>query len=455
MGHSSRVVAPLSAALVLALFGLACGQEVVQPHLFLITADALRADHTSLFGYSRTTTPNLDAFAGEAHRFPQAITLVPKTGPSFATHWTGLAPAAHRVTSNKFRLPADAPVLAEILKEHGYDTAAFVSNPILSQEKGFARGFDRYETFGKQEGLDELNAAFLAWAGAREWRRPTFVWIHYIDPHGPYTPPARYRDLFVDDALFRADERVIPLDYEVPEGWPPNRVLGAVPAYQRIEDEARAAWYVSQYDAEIRSMDAAFGEVLDFLREHRLYEQSGIFFTSDHGESMGEHDYFFEHGWFVYDATLRVPLVIKAPGRRDARSQDAQVSNLDTLPTLLAMSGIPIPPDLPGRDILAAPETTALLVQNPSTYAQPFFALRTPAHKYLREIESGAEELYLLEEDPAESRNLIADRPQLASRLREQLHRLRAEIDDSSEAAIAVEPSEEERALLERLGYTR
>ena len=109
----------------------------------------------------------------------------------------------------------------------------------------------------------------------------------------PIPPPARYRDLFVGDALFAAELRVIPTEYEVPEGWPQNRVLGAIPVYQQIGDEERVAWYISQYDAEIRYMDDALGEVLDFLRAQGLYEGSGIVFTSDHGESLGEHDYFF------------------------------------------------------------------------------------------------------------------------------------------------------------------
>ena len=134
---------------VLSVLGIAgCAEN--RPHLFLITADTLRADHTSLHGYARDTTPHLETLAADAWVFEQAVTLVPKTGPSFATHFTGLVPERHGVTSNRFALPETAPVLAELLAAAGYATAAFVANPILAPRKGFARGFERYDEFGSR-----------------------------------------------------------------------------------------------------------------------------------------------------------------------------------------------------------------------------------------------------------------------------------------------------------------
>jgi arylsulfatase A-like enzyme len=425
--------------------------------LFLITADTLRADHTSLHGYARRTTPHLEALAADGLAFEQAVTLVPKTGPSFATHFTGLEPGRHGVTSNRFALPETAPVLAELLAAAEYATAAFVANPILAPRKGFGRGFERYEEFGKQDSLEPQLRAFFAWAERHDWSTPTFVWFHTIDPHGPYTPPEALRERFVGDALFEAERRRVPLDYELPDGVPPNRVLGALPRYQRVGDEDRVAWYISQYDAEIVAVDEALGSLLDFLRARELYAPSGIVFTSDHGESLGEHDYYFEHGWFVYDASLRVPLVVKPPGAPPGgtRRIEAQVSNLDTLPTLLAMAGAAPPAGLAGSNLLAAPPGRALLASNPSTYPQRLFAVRTPQHKYVRELETGDEQLYRLRDDPAEQRDLTAVEVELADALRAEWN---ARMQDAlpaeqGERLEALSPTPDERRQLEHLGY--
>jgi arylsulfatase A-like enzyme len=270
-------------------------------------------------------------------------------------------------------------------------------------------------------------------------------------------------DLFVDDELFRMNPRTVPLEYTPQEGAPVNQILGAVPRYQRLGDENRVAWYVSQYDAEIRFMDDRVGEMLDLLHEVAIFETSGILFTSDHGESLGEHELFFEHGWFAYDSTLRVPLLVKPPGAVSRRVVDAQVSNLDTLPTLLAMAGIPPDPTLPGRDLLDRhlqggrsldpSEPHPLLVRNPNNYPRRFEGVRTPAFKFIRETREGGEELYDLAADPAETRNLVEIRPELAARLRSRLEELRDAEGAEREEMRVVEPSGAELELLRELGY--
>ncbi len=441
----------LLAAVTCVALGCSAGPE--RPHLFLVTADTLRADHLSHAGYPRETSPNLDGFAEEAVVYTQAVTLVPKTAPSFASHFTGQPPGRHGVTTNRGALPAEQPLLAEQLRAHGYATAAFVSNPILSRRKGFDRGFERYEEFPKEGGLDALVESFERFVAGADWRRPHFVWIHFIDPHGPYTPPAALRDLFVGDELFRADDRRVPLDYDPAPGQPVNRVLGAVPRYQQIGREDRVAWYVSQYDAEIRYMDAAFGRVLQALRQRGLHDGSGIVFTSDHGESLGEHDLFFEHGWFAYDASLRVPLLLKPPGRSAARRLDVQVSNLDTAPTLLAMAGVPTPEGLPGRDLLASVEPRPVLAQNPSSYPRRYFALRKGARKLVTSPPREELELYDLERDPGETRNLADREPDLARRMQSELESLRVAEGAPPTPPREVEPTPEEILRLRELGY--
>lgn len=441
---------------LLAAWAAACapaGSAADRPHVVLVTVDTLRPDHLSLNGYARATSPNLDAFAAAAWHYPDASAVLPKTGPSMTTHLSGLPPCEHQVTANRIRIPPEVPLVAEAFSAAGYRTAAFVSNPVLSKPKGYSRGFDVYREFSKEGGLDELNASFLRWAGKKVWEQPTFVWIHYIDPHGPYTPPGDYGALFADDELARGDDRRLPTSYEPLKGWPINYVHGAIPQYQVRDGEDRVAAYVAWYDAEIRYMDDAFGEVLGFLRQEDLYDDAVLVFTADHGESMGEHDYWFEHGWYAYEATARIPMIVKPAGVATGRRIDDQVSNLDTVPTLLAAAGLSPSVELPGASLLTdLPERGPLLIENTSTYPQRFLGVRTARYKYLREERTGAEELYDLAADRAETNNLVDELPDVAESLRRALEDGLAACRARGEA-VEVRPSDERERKLKALGY--
>jgi len=431
----------------------ACTPAPVRPHVILVTVDTLRPDHLSLSGYGRETSPNIDAFAAEALHFPEAVAVLPKTGPSMTTHLSGLAPCEHQVTANRIRIPDEVPLVAELFEAAGYRTAAFVSNPVLSRPKGYARGFRVFKEFTKEGGLDGLNASFLKWARKRAWDRPSFVWIHYIDPHGPYTPPGDYAELFQTDDLARADPRRLPTDYEPLAGWPINYVHGAIPRYQVRGGEDRVAAYVAWYDAEIRYMDAAFAEVLAFLKTEGLFDDATVIFTGDHGESLGEHDYWFEHGWYAYEATARIPMIVKPSGSPAARTIAHQVSNLDTAPTLLAAAGLELPATMPGTSLLGPlAERGPLLIESTSTYPELFFGLRTPQWKFLREARTGREELYDMTADQREETNLVAAHTDVAERMRAELQRQRAACRARGEA-LEIQPGAEAEKRLRALGY--
>jgi arylsulfatase len=440
----------LRTAAGLALALAACGGPPA-PHIVLVSADALRADHLSLFGYPRDTSPRLDAFAREASVFAQAISVIPKTAPSFATAFTGRHPEEHGVRSNFAALPAGIPLLAERLRAAGYRTAAFVSNPALAGTKGFARGFDVYELLPAEGGVARVNQAFLAFA-EEPWERPTFVWLHYIDPHGPYDPPPEHAARFLGDELARAEVRV-PRGYDASGAG--NKVLGAVPRYQqRADGEDRVAAYVARYDAEIRHVDDAFGAVLDALRAQGVLDTAAVVFTSDHGESLGEHDLYFEHGWFAYDTCLRVPLVIKTPGQRAGRRSEAPASNLDLLPTLLGLAGIAAS-DAPGTDLLreSAP-ADPVLVESSDRYPDKFHGARTPRWKYLRRESDGREELYDLAADPGETSDVSESHADARKELADFVTARRAELRGAA-VAPPEEPSidPDTREQLRRLGY--
>jgi arylsulfatase A-like enzyme len=444
-----------------AAIGPGCGESDRPPHVFLVTVDTLRFDHLSMNGYARATSPHVDAFAGGAWRFPDAITPIAKTGPSFTTMFSGLHPTRHGVDTNSIEVPP-VPLLAERLAAAGYQTGAFVSNPVLRPDLGYARGFSRYFVTAQPNGVELVNRFFLAWAETVDWSRPVFVWIHYMDPHGPYVPPERFARAFADDAISRADARTLPLEYERLPGSSASYVLGAIPDYQQQGGDDRVAHYVAAYDAEILYTDAAIGELLDALRARGVLDASALLFTADHGESMGEQDYWFEHGWLCNDASLRIPFLLKPPGVRAGRDVPGSVSTLDVAPTLLALAGVRPEEPLPGRDLATAePGREPIVVVNAATYPDRFMGVRTPDWKYVRRLRlSGPpvapradEELFDLRADPAETRNLVASEPERLAALRAELDRQLAATGPRLPARtlpIAPEVADQLRAL----GYT-
>lgn len=439
-----------------ALAFAACGGRGPTPHIILITSDTLRADHLSVNGYPRATSPALDDFARTAWHFTDAATVIPKTGPAFATLFTGRHPEEHGVRSNFGSIPAGMPVLAERLRSLGYRTAAFVGNPVLRDSMGFARGFEHYEIFDGEhaDAVRAVNVAFLRWA-ALAWDRPTFAWVHYMDPHGPYTPPADLERLFIDDAWARSDARVSLASDPTPSGNP-NKVLGAIPLYQRRDGEDRVAAYVARYDAEIRYVDAAFAEVLQFLRRQDLYDPSVVIFTSDHGESLGEHNYYFEHGWFACEPTLHVPLMIKLPGQVEGRVVSDQVSHLDFLPTLLALVGAPGDPTAHGIDVLARPgaDRPPVLVENSDQYPEKYYGVRGARWKYLVRSSDGAEELYDRRADRAEAHDVAEREPEVLAELRDAFAAALRRAREAAAPPSAAPPDDPQvRERLRALGY--
>jgi arylsulfatase A-like enzyme len=424
------------------------------PHIVFITADALRDDHLSMNGYPRVTSRNIDSFAAGAWNFTDAVTVIPKTTPSFATMFTGWHPEVHGVRSNLETVPPQAPMLAEILRSHGYRTAGFVSNPVLDARWGFGRGFDEYRMFPLQSGMDDMRRAFEEWARL-PWDRPTFVWVHFIDPHGPYTPPPEDSAVFSGDPLDQGKDTA-PIRYEPIKGFDPNKILGAIPTYQVRGNENRVSFYVREYDAEIRYVDRIFGEIISLLRARGLFDSSLVIFASDHGESLGENNYYFEHGWYAYDTSLRIPLLIKEPGQSERRGVDEQVTTLDFFPTILAAAGIENQWPGPGRNLLAPLESgRSALVENSGRYPERYMGLRTSRLKYLRQVPSGREELYDLATDPRETQNRApADAAGLRA-ARELYAKLLGELRETAREAEEGKPGAEHIEDLRRLGYVQ
>jgi arylsulfatase A-like enzyme/Tfp pilus assembly protein PilF len=361
-------------------------QVVTGRPIVLVTVDTLRADRLGSYGSTRGLTPALDRFAQGAARFTAAVTQVPITLPAHATILTGLHPARHGARTNDgFHLAADVPTVAGAIRERGYATAAFIGGYPLQASSGLSRGFDRYDDeFLRKAGAVERPAdavvdSALGWIAERQ-PRPFFVWLHLFDPHSPYTPPPPFA----------------------------------------------AAHAGAPYDGEVAYTDAAIGRFFDRLRQLDLFARSTVIVVADHGESLGEHGE-RTHGTFLYDATMRVPLLVKLPDSAAARLVQDPVETSDLAPTIAAMAGATLGA-VDGRSLLPLiggaagdpdrPAYAESYYQNVLLGWSPLRAVRTRRWKF---IEAPRPELYDLQNDPGEQQNRIADRDALASGLQRAL----------------------------------
>lgn len=315
-----------------------------RPSVILITVDTLRADHLSCYGYQKNTSPNIDQFSKDALLFENCLSHAPVTSSSFASMLSGYFPHETKVFAN-LSLPKEVRILPELLKPYGYKTAAVVSNYALRKKKGWAHKFETYDdTLNVVRHIPERIAEHTTNTSIKLLRQfskdQLFMWIHYQDPHGPYIPPASYNEMFKAPAR---QPRELKLNTKV-SGY------GGIPSYQQLGTNRGYSYYVSQYDGEIRYMDEQFKRLLDVLKEHGLYDDALIIFTSDHGEGMGEHNYYFAHGENLYHNLLHVPLIVKYGKQSTGRRLDF-VQHLDIVPTILKTVGLKTNSSLRGRDL--------------------------------------------------------------------------------------------------------
>src|ERR1700680_262575 len=299
------------------------------PNVILITLDTTRADRMGFLGSKLGLTPNLDPLARQSVVFTHAYSQVPLTTPSHATILTGTYPQFHQVNDFGVALAEDLPYAPYIFRGNGYHTAAFVGSLVLDpatrSAPGFDRGFatydagfhrrrqgeDRYEAIERRGG--EVIGRALEWLNAHP-KGPYFLWVHLYDAHDPYDPPEPYKTKYA----------------------------------------------AAPYDGEIAYVDAAVGKFVGQLRARGLYDGALIAVMADHGEALGEHGE-TTHGIFLYDETIRVPLLFKLPRERYAGKRiDSRARLVDVLPTILEAVGIAIPHDVQGESLLSMLKPTIL-----------------------------------------------------------------------------------------------
>jgi len=412
-----------------------------RPNVILITIDTVRADHIGCYGAQNVRTPTLDALAADGVVFDRAISQVPLTWPSHAVILTGTYPFQNGVQDFTGQpLSPQFRSVAQAFKSAGYRTGAVVSAFVLDRSWGLGRGFDFYddafsaETFQKKDiGLvdrraEESVAHALAWLkkspqpphraksgrdGDPGPQRPFFLWLHLYDPHSPYDPPEPYRTEYPDHL----------------------------------------------YDGEIAYADHELGKLIDWLKQNKLYDSSLIAMLSDHGESLGEHGE-DEHGFFIYNATTHVPLIVKPPASSDIRPEHRRepVETAAVAPTLLQLARVkdPIQNQFQSSSLFGGTAASQHRAYSETFYPfssfgwSPLHALETERFHY---IDAPRPELYDLEADPAETRNIAAEQPATLAVLKEKLQQVLAHNPFSRAKSATANLSPEAQDKLRSLGY--
>jgi len=406
--------------LLIALLGLSCSRPPAPPapvrtarNVLIVTIDTLRADRVGIYGAAQVETPVIDRLAREGAWAPQATVPAPLTRPSHVSLFTGLYPAEHGIRDNiSPPLRADVPVLAELLKRQGFTTGAFVASVVLDRQAGLARGFDEYaDRFGAavdRKGGEAVTDEALAWLSGKDH---FFAWVHLYDVHAPYVPPPEYATRYA--------------------GRP--------------------------YDAEVAWTDALVGRVVDSLRTAGRLDDTLVIVTSDHGEGLGDHGE-ETHGYFVYESTLRIPLVLRGPGVRAGTRLEGVARTIDLLPTILQLTASPpLTTPAAGHSLAAALRGEGRLPDDPA-FAESLLPLTHFGWSDLRVVRDGRwkyilaprPELYDLDRDPGERQNLVTAEAARAEAMRAGLTaRLQQESTGvkTGTAASGVPPE-----LLERLG---
>lgn len=385
-------------------------------NVILITISSLRADHVSCLGYTRDTTPNFDAFAGENILFRNTFATSGWMMPTHGSIFTSLYPTLHGATHIDKSLGEEHCTLAEILADNGYYCVGFCCNPRLDREHGFAQGFNLYDDYSVSIMLESvafedkksidinrqrtnalINDAAIRWL-QNNTHRPFFMFIHYYDNHWDYLPPPPY------------SERYDP-DYDGPID---GTQIAREPLFSNPPSKRDIQHIIALYDGEVRQTDNDMGEFLNALKDTDISDNSIIIIMGDHGEQFYEHGHTSHHG--IYEELIHIPLAVSIPGA-PARYEtiDSLVSQVDILPTILDYFQIPIPEQYQGKSLRPLIEGRAkavnefVFVEYTGGAAPDCYAVRSIRYKCCREV--GSEPfVFDLVEDHGEQKRTVLDR---------------------------------------------
>jgi len=391
-------------------------------NVILISIDTCRADYLGCYGQTRRTTPNIDQIAGQGVIFKNVVTAAPMTLPAHCSMLTGTIPPYHGIHDNlDYRLNESEVTLAEILKEDGFVTGGIISASVLSSQFGIGQGFDTFNDRFEKAGIADLmverkggqtTRLALDWLG-RHKDEKFFLFLHYFDPHFDYEPPEPFASEFADNP----------------------------------------------YAGEIAYTDYCIGPVIQKLKELGLFDSSLIIITGDHGEMLGEHGE-LTHGYFIYESTIKVPLIFKLPGQKQAKEVEELVGLIDIVPTVCGLLDIAVPPQVQGKDLRPYLFGKSILSNERHIYTESLIPTKYNANTLLgvvtdklKYIQTTRPELYDLVRDRQESKNLISQSPQQARVLQDRLRRILEESVPTSGSSSKTLLDEQARKRLESLGY--
>jgi len=419
------------------------------PDLIVIILDAARADRFGFAGNRRDTSPNIDRLAATSLIFSRVFALAPYTLCSVPTMITGLSYLDHGVIDHSDVLSPDAVTLAEILRQHGYRTACFTSTPNNSRAKGFDQGYEVFREMWTEQPRRKARRAHVLAGAVAEWLdqvpddgRPLHLQVHMVPPHAPYDPSDKF-DLFTDPG------------YDGPcDGY--FHTLAALDGGSMAPTEACVGHLLDLYDGNLRMADDATEQILNALRRRPRWHNTLVLITSDHGEAFLEHGR-TDHNSTVYTEMLHVPFVLHLPADLDvgAVDTDGLATLADIVPTLLHAAGI-TPPDYPDAvDLLARTrDRESRFMVARTTGPTPTLGLRTSRWSLVLDV-SGAGALFDLRSDPHERDNLVFSERERLAGLGLILTSRYERPPQLSLAAGSADITDEERALLETLGYLR
>ena len=438
-------------------------------HLILISIDTLRADYLSAYGHPYTLSPRIDALAEHGLVFENHIASAPTTLASHTSLMTGTWPHTHGAPRNGFVVAPDNVMLAETLVQHGFETAGFVSAFPLSKRFGFDQGFEHWDDelsidksarpgqFDQsQRSAEEVTNAAIAWLPNQLADERLFLFVHYFDVHAPYVQPAPFDRMYREDGL-RADGSYATIKRTRTE----LRKKGSTPLNEVLK---------RSYAAGISYVDHELGRLLDALAEGGILDDAVVVITSDHGEAMDEHSELWDHGFTTFESSTRIPLIVRLPpgGPAGARPR-ALVSNIDVMPSLLELLGVPIPSGVEGLSFAAAFSAEEFAEHREATFSEAtkpydsrheagtqwqnerkFRSIRTPRWKLVQRPLADRVRLFDLALDPHEQHDRSDERPDLTRAL---LSRLEAWSADAHPKGVEHDLDPEVKSRLEALGY--